>query len=77
MASTTSRARITSSCGPNCHACQLWAEKVLSVHGERHPELNEIAACYATIRADLEPHLTKEERMLLPAVVALEQQLAA
>ena len=44
------------------------AEKVLSVHGERHPELAEIATCYATIRADLEPHLTKEERVLFPMV---------
>lgn len=44
------------------------AEKVLSVHGERHPELNEIAACYAALREDLEPHLTKEERMLFPMV---------
>jgi regulator of cell morphogenesis and NO signaling len=44
------------------------AEKVLSVHGERHPELNEIAACYLTLREDLEPHLTREERMLFPMV---------
>ena len=44
------------------------AEKVLSVHGERHPELTEIAACYATIRADLEPHLANEEQVLFPMI---------
>lgn len=44
------------------------AEKVLSVHGQRHPELNGIAARYATLREDLEPHLTKEERVLFPMV---------
>ena len=44
------------------------AEKVLSVHGERHPELTEIAAGYATLRADLEPHLTREEQVLFPMV---------
>lgn len=59
------------------HHTYLWAEmprltalaeKVVSVHGERHPELTEIAACYATIRADLEPHLNTEERLLFPMV---------
>lgn len=64
------------------HHRYLWTElprlseltdKVVSVHGDRHPELHEIAACYATIRADLEPHLMKEERVLFPMV----RQLAA
>lgn len=53
------------------------AEKVLAVHGERHPELTDIATCYATIRADLEPHLTKEERMLFPMVRELSSASAA
>lgn len=44
------------------------ADKVLAVHGERHPELAEIASCYGTLRADLEPHLNKEEQMLFPMV---------
>ncbi|MGD9999379.1 MAG: iron-sulfur cluster repair di-iron protein [Ilumatobacteraceae bacterium] len=43
-------------------------EKVVSVHGERHTELLEIASCLAEIRADLEPHLTKEERVLFPMI---------
>lgn len=47
-------------------------DKVLSVHGGRHPELAEIAACFATIRTDLEPHLTKEERVLFPMVRELD-----
>ncbi len=59
------------------HHGYLWAElprlsalldKVVSVHGERHPELAEIRSCYETIRADLEPHLTKEERVLFPMI---------
>jgi regulator of cell morphogenesis and NO signaling len=59
------------------HHQYLWAElprlsaladKVRSVHGERHPELAAIVACYETIRADLEPHLQKEERVLFPMV---------
>ena len=40
----------------------------MSVHGGRHPELAEVAACFAEVRADLEPHLVKEERVLFPMV---------
>jgi len=46
-------------------------DKVLAVHGGRHPELADVAACLAAIRADLEPHLTKEERVLFPMIRAL------
>jgi regulator of cell morphogenesis and NO signaling len=44
------------------------AEKVAAVHGARHPELIEIQQAYETIRADLEPHLAREERMLFPMI---------
>ncbi len=59
------------------HHRYLWDEmprlsalvaKVVSVHGERHPELHAAAACYAALRADLEPHLLKEERVLFPMI---------
>jgi regulator of cell morphogenesis and NO signaling len=43
-------------------------EKVTSVHGARHPELDEIGRCFASLRADLEPHLMKEERVLFPMI---------
>lgn len=43
-------------------------DKVLGVHGDRHPELVEIARCFSSIRADIEPHLAKEERVLFPAI---------
>jgi regulator of cell morphogenesis and NO signaling len=38
------------------------------VHGGRHPELSSVRALVREIRADLEPHLQKEERILLPAI---------
>jgi regulator of cell morphogenesis and NO signaling len=44
------------------------AEKVAGVHGTRHPELSEIQQSYEAIRADLEPHLAKEERILFPMI---------
>jgi regulator of cell morphogenesis and NO signaling len=59
------------------HHAYLWdelprlsalVEKVKTVHGKRHPELAQIGAGYEAIRADLEPHLMKEERVLFPMV---------
>lgn len=42
--------------------------KVHGVHGANHPELSEVAETFAALRADLEPHLAKEERVLFPLI---------
>ncbi len=47
-------------------------EKVHGVHGGRHPELATLRDLYAEAVADLGPHLTKEERILFPAIEQLE-----
>jgi regulator of cell morphogenesis and NO signaling len=47
------------------------AEKVVGVHGGRPPELVEVRRLVDELRADLEPHLMKEERVLFPAIRAL------
>lgn len=44
-------------------------DKVRRVHGERHPELVQMATLFAALRDDLEPHLLKEERVLFPAIL--------
>ena len=44
------------------------ADKVAAVHGERHPELAQVRGTYEELRADLEPHLMKEERVLFPMI---------
>jgi regulator of cell morphogenesis and NO signaling len=44
------------------------ADKVLAAHGQRHPELTDVARLVAEIRAELEPHLAKEEQVLFPAI---------
>ena len=44
------------------------AAKVAGVHGERHGELSDVAATVVELRADLEPHLAKEERILFPMI---------
>ncbi len=43
-------------------------DKIVSVHGERHPELAEVQRLYNELRADLEPHLTREEQELFPMI---------
>lgn len=51
--------------------------KVLAVHGGRHPELAAIAECFRDLRAELEPHLVKEEQVLFPMVRELSRSEAA
>ena len=43
-------------------------DKVLDVHGTRHPELHDVEVTFTELREDLEPHLTKEERVLFPMI---------
>lgn len=47
-------------------------EKVCSVHGLNHPELFNIASHFHNLRAELEPHMMKEERVLFPYITRLE-----
>ena len=44
------------------------AAKVRDVHGGRHPELVDVADTFEQLRADLEPHLFKEEQALFPRI---------
>ena len=43
-------------------------EKVSQAHAARHPELIDLGKSFAALRADLEPHLLKEERVLFPMI---------
>ncbi|MGH9134819.1 MAG: iron-sulfur cluster repair di-iron protein [Ilumatobacteraceae bacterium] len=63
------------------HHRYLWAElpriaalvdKIVAVHGDRHPELFQLQRLYVELRADLEPHLTREEQSLFPLVRQLD-----
>lgn len=47
------------------------AAKVWGVHGSRHAELERVADLVGEIRAELEPHLAKEEQVLFPAIKAM------
>ena len=47
------------------------AEKVLAVHHDKDPEmLAGVRETVQALRADLEPHLQKEERILFPLILA-------
>lgn len=47
-------------------------EKVVAAHAPRHPELVELKNTFAKLKADLEPHMLKEERVLFPMIRNLE-----
>lgn len=47
--------------------------KVARVHGERHPELIEIARHYLAVAQELRMHMHKEERILFPYIRQMEQ----
>lgn len=46
--------------------------KVVKVHGQQHRELAQVEAAFHELRAELEPHMMKEERILFPAIRHLE-----
>jgi regulator of cell morphogenesis and NO signaling len=47
-------------------------DKVVNAHVARHPELTTVRELFAELRADLEPHLMKEEQVLFPIIKVLE-----
>lgn len=46
--------------------------KVARVHGERHPYMIEVASTFDAFARDMLLHMTKEERVLFPAIRALD-----
>jgi regulator of cell morphogenesis and NO signaling len=48
-------------------------DKLVAVHGERHPELRQIAGHFAELSGELQSHMMKEEQVLFPYI----RQLAA
>jgi regulator of cell morphogenesis and NO signaling len=51
------------------------AERVMTVHGDRHPELADVRDTFEVLRADLEPHLDREEQILFPLVREIDAAL--
>ena len=51
--------------------------KVTSKHGEAHPELLSVGALFQRLCAELTPHMFKEEQVLFPYVLRLEEAALA
>lgn len=52
---------------------QALVEKVHTVHGQRHPELATVRDAFTAAITALDPHMTKEERRVFPAISRLER----
>ena len=52
-------------------------QKVAKVHGDAHPELREVAHLFGLVAEEMTSHMAKEEHILFPYIVALEQASAA
>jgi regulator of cell morphogenesis and NO signaling len=50
-----------------------YTTKIARVHGDRHPELKEIARHFAAIASELNAHMPKEERVLFPYIRRLNE----
>lgn len=64
------------------HHAYMWEEmprlkalvdKVEGVHGTAHPELAQVKAAFDEALGALEPHMTKEERQIFPAISRMER----
>jgi regulator of cell morphogenesis and NO signaling len=54
-----------------------YLEKLVKVHGERHPELARVASEFAVVRQELMQHMMKEEQVLFPYIERMEATRAA
>jgi regulator of cell morphogenesis and NO signaling len=53
------------------------AAKVVGVHGKNHPELLQVQEVFSDLGAELSVHLMKEEQVLFPYIVRMEESALA
>lgn len=53
------------------------AEKVSSKHGERHPETVKVNELFSNLANELSMHLMKEEQILFPYIIRMEEAVVA
>ena len=53
------------------------AQKVANVHGKNHPELTRLRELFIALRDELFTHLLKEEQILFPWVIKMEEAVKA
>jgi len=52
-------------------------DKVCSVHGKNHPELGALRVIFNGLAEELTTHLMKEERVLFPYIIRMEESVVA
>lgn len=52
-------------------ALLTWLDKVVQVHGERHPELARVRHSFSGMASEMAQHMAKEELLLFPAIVKM------
>lgn len=60
-----------------CPRIQALAAKVAGVHGKNHPELAEVQQVFTALSEELTVHLMKEEQILFPFVIRMEESAVA
>jgi len=53
------------------------ANKVVGVHGKNHPELLQVQEIFSALAAELSVHLMKEEQVLFPYLLRMEESALA
>ncbi len=59
------------------HRLELLVNKVADRHGPNHPELANLREAFYRLPADMHPHMMKEEQILFPYVVQMENETLA
>jgi regulator of cell morphogenesis and NO signaling len=56
----------------NAAQTAAYTRKIADVHGDRHPELSEVATAFDQLAAELTAHLEQEEAVVFPAIKRAE-----
>jgi regulator of cell morphogenesis and NO signaling len=60
-----------------CPRINALAAKVVGVHGKNHPELLAVQEIFAALAEELQVHLMKEEQILFPYILRMEESVTA
>jgi regulator of cell morphogenesis and NO signaling len=62
-------------CREECLRLEPLSAKVVSKHGEHHPELGQIHQLFTSLSSELSMHMMKEEQVLFPYIIGLEDSV--
>jgi regulator of cell morphogenesis and NO signaling len=60
-----------------CPRIEALTAKVVGVHGKKHPELLQVQGIFSALAEELSVHLMKEEQVLFPHIVRMEESVLA